>query len=66
MWPCPLYYQTSSKKRTAGQRAMKYLDQVGLKGVVATHLPSELSGGQNQRVAIASAMACRAKSTSCR
>ncbi|UCD59890.1 MAG: ABC transporter ATP-binding protein [Flavobacteriaceae bacterium] len=55
----PLYYQRVPRKERQ-ERAMKYLDQVGLKEW-ATHLPSELSGGQNQRVAIARAMASEPK-----
>ncbi|MGB5480178.1 MAG: ABC transporter ATP-binding protein [Eudoraea sp.] len=55
----PLYYQKVPRKERQ-ERAMKYLDQVGLKEW-ATHLPSELSGGQNQRVAIARAMASEPK-----
>lgn len=55
----PLYYQRIPRKERQ-ERAMKYLEQVGLKEW-ATHLPSELSGGQNQRVAIARAMASEPK-----
>jgi len=55
----PLYYQRVPRKERQ-ERALKYLDQVGLKEW-ATHLPSELSGGQNQRVAIARAMASEPK-----
>ena len=55
----PLYYQKVPRKERQ-ERAMKYLEQVGLKEW-ATHLPSELSGGQNQRVAIARAMASEPK-----
>jgi putative ABC transport system ATP-binding protein len=55
----PLYYQKVPRKERQ-ERALKYLDQVGLKEW-ATHLPSELSGGQNQRVAIARAMASEPK-----
>ena len=39
---------------------MEYLGKVGL-AEWATHLPSELSGGQNQRVAIARALAAEPK-----
>ena len=55
----PLYYQRVPRKERQA-RALKYLEQVGLKEW-ATHLPSELSGGQNQRVAIARAMASEPK-----
>lgn len=51
----PLYYQ-GVKRNIRTQKAMHYLEKVGLADW-ATHLPSELSGGQNQRVAIARALA---------
>ncbi len=55
----PLYYQNvSRKKRNA--IAMEYLDRVGLADW-AYHLPSELSGGENQRVAIARSLIARPK-----
>ncbi len=50
----PLYYQ-NVKRKQRNRLAIEYLDKVGLKKW-ATHLPSELSGGQCQRVAIARAM----------
>ena len=50
----PLFYQNvSRKKRNA--IALEYLDRVGLKDW-AEHLPSELSGGQKQSVAVARAL----------
>ena len=55
----PLYYQRVSRK-VRNEKALEYLDQVGLKPW-ATHLPSELSGGQKQIVAIARAMAAEPK-----
>ncbi len=51
----PLYYQ-GMKRNLRMEKAMHYLDKVGLTDW-ATHLPNELSGGQNQRVAIARALA---------
>ncbi|MGB3342941.1 MAG: ABC transporter ATP-binding protein [Aequorivita sp.] len=51
----PLYYQ-GVKRNIRTQKAMHYLEKVGLADW-ASHLPSELSGGQNQRVAIARALA---------
>ena len=50
----PLYYQKVSRKRR-NQIALEYLDRLGLKDW-AHHLPSELSGGQKQSVAIARAL----------
>jgi len=55
----PLYYQ-KKKRKERQQQAMEYLEKVGL-AEWATHLPSELSGGQNQRVAIARALAAEPK-----
>lgn len=50
----PLYYQgVGRKERNA--IALEYLDKVGLKDR-ANHLPSELSGGEKQRVAVARAL----------
>lgn len=51
----PLYYQ-GMKRKERMERAMSYLEKVGLADW-ATHLPNQLSGGQNQRVAIARALA---------
>ena len=50
----PLYYKNISRKKR-NIIAMEYLDKMGLKDW-ATHMPSEMSGGQNQRVAIARAI----------
>lgn len=47
----PLYYQKVRRKER-NKIALEYLDRMGLKEW-ANHLPSELSGGQNQRIAIA-------------
>ena len=55
----PLYYQ-GFKRKEREEEALRYLDNVGLKEW-ATHLPSELSGGQNQRVAIARALVSKPK-----
>ncbi len=55
----PLYYQ-NVKRKQRNRLAFELLDKVGLKKW-ATHLPSELSGGQCQRVAIARAMITRPK-----
>jgi putative ABC transport system ATP-binding protein len=55
----PLYYQGVSR-RTRNQRALEYLDRVGLRER-ATHLPAELSGGERQRVAIARALITQPK-----
>jgi putative ABC transport system ATP-binding protein len=50
----PLYYSgVSRRKRNA--LALEYLDRVGLKDWAA-HLPTEMSGGQKQRLAIARAL----------
>ena len=48
----------SRKKRQS--IALEYLNKVGLTEW-AEHLPSELSGGQNQRIAIARALASKPK-----
>jgi lipoprotein-releasing system ATP-binding protein len=45
-------------KRDAGERANELLAQVGLTARVS-HKPSELSGGEQQRVAVARALANR-------
>ena len=50
----PLYYQKVSRKER-NIKALEYLDRVGLKDW-AHHLPSEMSGGQKQHVAIARAL----------
>ena len=50
----PLYYSgVDRRKRNA--MALEYLDKVGLKDW-ADHLPTEMSGGQKQRLAIARAL----------
>jgi putative ABC transport system ATP-binding protein len=47
----PLYYQKIPRKKRQ-EIALEYLDRVGLKEW-AHHLPNQLSGGEQQRVAIA-------------
>ena len=55
----PLYYQ-GVKRKERNELAMHYLDKVGI-AAWSHHLPSELSGGQNQRVAVARALASNPK-----
>ena len=55
----PLYYKGVARKERQ-EIALKYLDKVGLKDR-ANHLPSELSGGEKQRVAVARALATSPK-----
>ena len=55
----PLYYQGVGRKERQ-EIALKYLDKVGLKDR-ANHLPSELSGGEKQRVAVARALVTNPK-----
>ncbi len=55
----PLYYQGVARKKR-NKIAMEYLDRMGLVQW-AEHLPSELSGGQNQRIAIARALISKPK-----
>lgn len=50
----PLLYQGVSRKKR-NNIALEYLDRVGLRDR-ADHRPSELSGGQSQRIAIARAL----------
>ena len=55
----PLYYQgVGRKKRLA--IAKQYLERVGL-GARAEHRPSEMSGGEQQRVAISRALVAKPK-----
>ncbi|HEX4826075.1 MAG TPA: ABC transporter ATP-binding protein [Candidatus Polarisedimenticolaceae bacterium] len=55
----PLYYQgVGRKKRLA--IATQYLERVGL-GARAEHRPSEMSGGEQQRVAISRALVAKPK-----
>jgi putative ABC transport system ATP-binding protein len=53
----PLDFSHRGKKRERFERAGRNLELVGL-GAKADHLPSELSGGEQQRVAIARSLAC--------
>ncbi|SNR33549.1 ABC transporter ATP-binding protein [Lutibacter flavus] len=55
----PLYYQGMGRKERQ-KIALQYLEKVGLKDR-ADHLPSELSGGEKQRVAVARALATKPK-----
>ncbi|MDD4332144.1 MAG: ABC transporter ATP-binding protein [Methanosarcinaceae archaeon] len=48
---------SGKKKKEARQIAKKLLEEVGLKDRME-HRPGELSGGQNQRVAVARALSC--------
>lgn len=50
----PLYYQ-GIRRRKRNAIAVKYLEMVGL-AHRAEHLPSEMSGGERQRIAIARAL----------
>jgi putative ABC transport system ATP-binding protein len=55
----PLYYQGVSR-RARNKLAREYLERVGL-GARAGHLPSEMSGGEKQRVAVARALITKPK-----
>jgi putative ABC transport system ATP-binding protein len=55
----PLYYQKVSRRKR-NNLAMEYLDKMGLKDW-ATHMPSEMSGGQKQRLVIARALISQPK-----
>jgi putative ABC transport system ATP-binding protein len=55
----PLYYQGVSR-RARNKLAHEYLERVGL-GARAEHLPSEMSGGEKQRVAVARALITQPK-----
>jgi len=55
----PLYYQ-KVPRRKRNKLAMQYLERVGLADW-AEHVPAEMSGGQNQRIAIARALITRPK-----
>jgi putative ABC transport system ATP-binding protein len=55
----PLYYQ-GVPRRARNRLAREYLERVGL-GARAEHLPSELSGGEKQRVAVARALITKPK-----
>jgi putative ABC transport system ATP-binding protein len=55
----PLYYQGVPRKQR-NQAAAEYLERVGLSSR-ADHLPSQLSGGEKQRVAVARSLVTRPK-----
>ena len=55
----PLYYQNVGRKKR-NDIALTYLKKMDL-AQWADHLPSELSGGQKQQVAVARAMVCKPK-----
>jgi putative ABC transport system ATP-binding protein len=55
----PLYYKGIGRKERQ-KIALEYLDKVGLKDR-ANHIPSELSGGEKQRVAVARALVTEPK-----
>ena len=55
----PLYYQSVPRK-IRNRRALEHLERVGLRDR-AHHLPSELSGGECQRVAVARALITKPK-----
>ena len=55
----PLYYQNVDKSKR-NKIARRYLDMMGLEDR-ADHVPSELSGGEQQRIAIARAMITKPK-----
>ena len=55
----PLYYKGVGRKERQ-KIALEYLDKVGIKER-ANHIPSELSGGEKQRVAVARALVTEPK-----
>jgi putative ABC transport system ATP-binding protein len=55
----PLYYKGVGRKERQ-KIALEYLEKVGLKDR-ANHIPSELSGGEKQRVAVARALVTEPK-----